>query len=155
VGRGWRLLSDEFGMLSLSDGLLYPLPRPISLKNESIALMRDYAPGAVIGPEATDTQKGTVAHLKPTAQSIARFAEPATPAWIVVPQFRRRAELRLQSRPKARTFMHVATSSFNYSVLGPVGFTAASDLMERCACYELTYSDLDQAVATFDRLASA
>jgi HprK-related kinase A len=33
VNRGWRLLSDEMALISLTDGSVTPLVRPISLEN--------------------------------------------------------------------------------------------------------------------------
>ncbi|UMR32056.1 HprK-related kinase A [Massilia sp. MB5] len=51
VGRGgWRLLSDELTLLRLDDGLLHPLPRPVSLKNASIEIIARYVPQAVTEP---------------------------------------------------------------------------------------------------------
>ena len=40
----YRLLSDEFGAVRLRDVRLLPLVRPISLKNESIDVMKRFAP---------------------------------------------------------------------------------------------------------------
>jgi hypothetical protein len=34
VARGWRLLSDELTLISVDDGLITALPRPVSLKND-------------------------------------------------------------------------------------------------------------------------
>ena len=44
VSRGWRLFSDEFGLVRIGDGQLVPLPRPTPLKNKSIDIIRDFAP---------------------------------------------------------------------------------------------------------------
>src|SRR3546814_10587342 len=41
VHNGWRLLSDEMALVSLQDGGLTALARPISLKNRSIDLIAD------------------------------------------------------------------------------------------------------------------
>ena len=49
---GWRLLSDELALLSLGDGAVSALPKPISLKNESIAIMKRFAPGASFSRES-------------------------------------------------------------------------------------------------------
>jgi len=87
ISEGWRLLSDEFALLSPEDGLLTPLPRPVSIKNAAIDLIRKRMPDAVIGPIATDTAKGTVAHLKAPLDSVRRANERATPAWLVFPEY--------------------------------------------------------------------
>ena len=47
VNRGWRLLSDELTLIERETGLIVPLPRPISLKNNSIRVIKSFAPGAV------------------------------------------------------------------------------------------------------------
>ena len=60
ANRGWRLLSDEFGLIRSGTTDLLPLPRPIALKNESIDVIRAFAPDAYIGPSIPNTRKGTV-----------------------------------------------------------------------------------------------
>ncbi len=67
--RGWRLLSDEFGLLRPGTLSLLPIPRPMPLKNESIGVIRAFLPEAILGPEIPGTRKGTVAHVRPPASS--------------------------------------------------------------------------------------
>jgi len=152
VARGWRLLSDELAMVSLEDGRLIPLPRPVSLKNDSIDVIRNFAPEMTIGRESADTTKGTVAHMKAPRNSIARANEHANPAWVICPKYEKGAQTHLEPRSKAQTFMHVIKNAFNYSVLGIRGFQAATALIDACDCYNFTYSSLDEAISIFDAL---
>ncbi|AVR94763.1 HprK-related kinase A [Pseudoduganella armeniaca] len=155
VGRGgWRLLSDELTLLRLDDGEIVPLPRPISLKNGSIDVIRDYVPDSVMSRPVTDTVKGTVAHVRAPAASVARAADTARPAWVVFPRYE--ASAALQAVPLARgdTFMQLAGNCFNYSLLGAEGFTALAGLVEQSAGLRFTYSVLDEALAYFDALAA-
>jgi len=62
VCSGWRLLSDEMTLVSLADGLVYPVPRPISLKNRSIDVIRSFSPDVIFGEIVNDTSKGSVNH---------------------------------------------------------------------------------------------
>jgi HprK-related kinase A len=153
VNRGWRLLSDELALLRLDDGLLQPLARPVSLKNASIELIRQFAPEARFTRPVTDTVKGTIAHMKAPAESVRRVAEPARPAWIVFPQYVAGAAPTLTPVARARAFMRVAESGFNYSLLGPAGFEAVAALVGAADCLDFRYSSLDDAVAMFSRLA--
>jgi len=156
LGEGWRLLSDEFALLSPEDGLLTPLPRPVSIKNAAIDLIRQRMPDAVIGPIATDTAKGTVAHLKAPVDSVRRADERATPAWLVFPEYDSAAsETVLEPLSKGRSLMAAAESSFNYDVLGVTGFETVADLVDRCDCYTLTYHDLDEALARIEAMTAA
>jgi hypothetical protein len=147
LGEGWRLLSDEFALVSPEDGLLTPLPRPVSIKNAAIDLIRERMPDALIGPIATDTAKGTVAHLKAPVDSVRRAHERAVPAWLVFPEYDSAAtETVLAALSKGRSLLAAAESSFNYNMLGVTGFEAVADLADRCECHTLTYHDLDEAL---------
>jgi len=150
VLRGWRLLSDEVAMVPPGTTQLVPVPRPVGLKNGSIDAIRRFAPDVVLGPSTAGTRKGTVAHMVPPDDSVARGTEPARPAWIVFPRFESgvATELRPVSRPEA--FLRVAYQSFNYSMLGSVGFETLAAIVARCACYELRYHDLDEAVRAIE-----
>jgi HprK-related kinase A len=154
VSRGWRLLSDEMTLVRLEDGMLVPLPRPVSLKNASIGVIRAFAPDAVLSDPVDNTSKGTIAHLKPPAASIARAAEPVRPGLIVFPRYEAGAATSLAPLAKARAFMQVAGNAFNYQVLGADGFAALGRLVEATSQYEFRYSRLDEAIGLFERLAS-
>ena len=152
---GWRLLSDEFALVSMADGLLTPLPRPVSLKNASIGIIRERFPQAELGPETRDTSKGTVAHLKHSQDSIDRGDERVAPAWIVFPRFTANADDQLEPLSKAQALLRVAEASFNYSILGGRGFDAAADLVDRSACFELTYGDLNGSLELLNTLSAS
>ena len=152
--RGWRLLSDEFGLVQPKDGLLAPFPRLVALKNESIAVIRDFAPDAVMGPEYPKTRKGTVCHLRPPTDSIERDQETAKPRWIVFPKFRKGASMNLRSVEKTEAFVTLSGHSFNYDLIGLRGFQTLANLIDACDCYTFEYGgDLEQAVAQLNALA--
>ncbi len=153
AGRGWRLLSDEMTLVSPGDGALVPLPRPVSLKNASIDIIRSFNGDAVLSPAVENTTKGTIAHLKAPGHSIARASESAQPSRIVFPRYQAGAATRLTPISKARAFMQVADNAFNYQVMGARGFETLGGLIDACECHEFSYSSLPEAVALFDRMA--
>lgn len=155
AARGWRLLSDELALVRLEDGAILPLPRPVSLKNGSIGVIRAFAPQMVMNRPVRDTGKGTVAHMKAPAASVLRADEAAHAAWLVFPRYRAGAPTRLAPLPRARAFMRVANNAFNYSLLGQRGFCALAALVDTCSSFEFTYSDLEDAIETFAALPHA
>ena len=155
VSRGWRLLSDELTLIRPADGMLVPLPRPISLKNASIDVMRAYQDGIVMSTPVADTTKGTVAHIKAPAASVARSGELARAAWIVFPRYQAGAATQLAPVSKGQAFMRVAENGFNYSVMGPTGFDALAKVIGQSDSFDFSYSVLDEAIAVFDGLAAA
>lgn len=152
INRGWRLLSDELTLVSLADGRIVPLPRPVSLKNASIDIIRAYAPSAVFTDKVFDTIKGTVAHMKPSRDSVARAAETAQPAWIIFPKYVANAATTLTPMSPAKGFLKLADNAFNYSALGTHGFEAVAGMMDSAQCYDFSYSNFDEAIACFDAL---
>lgn len=152
VNRGWRLLSDELTLLDPATGKVVPLPRPVSLKNASLDVIRRFAPEAVIGPVTTDTAKGTVAHMRAPRASILRGTETAMPGWIVFPRYEAGQAARLDPFPKAHAFMRLADNAFNYSLHGPEGFELVAGVVDRGVCYEFAYGDLEEAAAMFSDL---
>jgi HprK-related kinase A len=154
ISRGWRLMSDELALIALDDGMVSALARPVSLKNEAIDAIREFAPDNVFSAPISNTEKGTVAFLKPPAESVARMSEPAVPAWIVVPRYLRHARPLLSPRGRAETFMALYDNVYNQYLFGRAGFEVLAGLVDRCDCYDFVYSELADAVETFASLAA-
>ena len=149
---GFRLLSDELTLVDRNNGLLVPLARPVSLKNASIDVVRNFSAVAVIGDPAFDTHKGTVAHLKPSSESVWRAHEKAQPALIVFPRWKAGAKVKLTHHSKADAFMHVANHAFNYELLGSLGYDLNASIIDVCECYDFEYSQLSDAMRVFSEL---
>lgn len=152
VHRGWRLLSDELALISLDDGLLYPVARPVSLKNQSIDIVRSLGPAVTIGPLCADTNKGTVAHMRPLTESVRRSREPAKAAWMIFPKYREGASPLSEHIGKAQAFVDLLTHAFNYNMLGSAGFRALAEVVESCDMCQVEYSHLDQAHELIEKI---
>ncbi|MDP3168426.1 MAG: HprK-related kinase A [Hydrogenophaga sp.] len=152
VNRGWRLLSDELALISLKDIAIKPFGRPISLKNQSIDIIRQYVPDAVFSEVVHDTSKGSVSHMRVSPAHLARIEETARPRWVIFPRYVAGAKPRLSKRSKADSLLELGRNSFNYLILGKLGFDVLADVIDACDCYDFEYSQLDDAVAVFDEL---
>jgi HprK-related kinase A len=130
---------------------VHPVPRPVSLKEGSIRVIREFIPEAEFGPLWPKTPKGLMSHVRAPQDSVRRMHETALPAWIVFPKYERGAECELTPVSKARALFRTAENAFNYSVLGAGGFETLTALIDRCDCYEFVYSDLSEALETFHR----
>ena len=146
----WRLLGDEFAMLGLGDGQLFPFPRLISLKNESIAAMAACVPAERLGPVITGTPKGTIRHLVPRADATARMDETATPALLLFPTFGGATGLR--PVPPSEAFMRLTDSSTNYVALGAPGFAALTRLVRDVPAVAIGYASGDEGVSAVEAL---
>jgi len=154
VNRGWRLLSDELTIIRLDTGEISGLARPVNLKNKSIDIIRDFAPQAFLTKPVHDTTKGTVAMMAPAEESVRDMGQAALPCWMILPRYRAGAPSSLVSMPSGAAFLQIADNAMNYHVLGLRGFQAVGQLVDRCKHFSFEYSQLDEAIAQFDRIAS-
>lgn len=148
--RGWRLLSDEFGAFDPTTGLVKPMLKPPALKNQSISVIRQFEPAVCLGPEFHRTRKGTVAHLVPDSNAVARRHEGARPAAVVMPRWEAGSPTICKPVDPNVAFSALAFNAFNYQVLGEAGFEAVLSISRASVAWELTYSDLDDAIRWLD-----
>ena len=150
--RGWRLLSDEFGAFCPTRRRFIAMLKPVALKNESIELIRAFAPQARLGPLFPKTRKGTVAHLGAEREAVERRHEWVRPGAVVMPRWVADAPLTLTPQPAHLIFGALAFNAFNYQDNGERGFDAASHLARVCRGWQLSYSRLDDAIEHLERL---
>lgn len=148
---GWRLFGDEFALVDPATGLFHPHPRPVSLKNESTDLLGGIAPADRFGPVFHGTIKGSIRHLLPPPDAIARMDDPAPPRIIVLPQFEAGAAPEAHRLGVAETFAHLTQASTNYKVLGEAGFKAIVQLANVPA-YAMRYGSSADAIGMIEEL---
>ena len=152
---GWRFMGDEFALLDLDDGQLFPFPRAVSLKNQAIGVMEEVAGADRLGPWLRGTPKGTIRHLRPNGQAIARMAEPAVPVLILFPGFGRDLEPAIRPVGQAEVFVRLTQASTNYVLLGERGFEALTKLVQSVPACAIDYPDTASALRLVEELWSA
>lgn len=139
---GWRLLSDEMGLLTPNSLEVLPFVRPICLKNRSITLAKQWFPDAVFSTLCRDTHKGDVIHVSPPELSWREKSTPAQLQAIVFPKYQAGSPLQITRLNQAQAFMELANNAFNMSLLGQLGFESALRLIEQLPVYQIQYHDL-------------
>lgn len=152
---GWRLLGDEFALIGPADGDLHPFPRPVSLKNASIGLLRQTAPLDRFGPRFDRTIKGTIQHLLPSPEAVAEMDKPARPRLIVMPSYAANAEPTARRLSRSEAFVRLSQSSTNYRALGETGFETLWRLVDTTPAYAVAYGSSEAAGALIDELWAA
>jgi len=152
VCNGWRLFSDEMTLVSIVSGQIYPVPRPVSLKNQSIDIIQEFSENAIFGNVVNDTAKGTVGHMKAPDNSVFSAEKPVQPAQLIFPKYKQGADTEITALSKGKSVLSAAEQCFNYSVLGRQGFDGLCALVDKSECYEFSYSRLDEAVQLFTEM---
>ncbi len=152
VSRGWRLLSDELALICPETQELVGLSRPVNLKNESISIIKQFAPEVLFSDEIKDTNKGTVSLMQAPAKSVERAGERAKISCFVIPEYVSEHATQLDRLNKAEMFMHIADNAFNYSLHGLSGYKTVARILEFADAWQLTYSELGEAINVFDKM---
>ncbi len=152
---GWRLFSDEFGLADIDTGEFVPYPRPVSLKNESIPVMKDWAtPGTCFSPEYEGTPKGTICYMRPPEESIRRMYERAKAGAVILPRFRPGAKPEIRPITRSMAFFKIVMSSANYGDIGERSFRIMTDIADKAACCEIIYPNLEEGIKLVERFMS-
>ena len=102
-------------------GCVLPVPRPISLKNREIEIVRHRQPSVVFGPEGMTRSLAFRARYR--RASVRRAGESAPVEWVVVPRFAPGRPTTFEPLPRARALLQLTDQSFNYNYLGARGYT--------------------------------
>ncbi len=148
--RGWRFMGDEFALLDLEDGRLWPFPRAVSLKNGAIRVMESEVAADRFGPLISDTPKGDIRHMRPNDLALAGMGQAAKPALILFPRFGESEAVRPVGQ--AEIFMRLTQASTNYVTLGAAGFDALTGLVANCPAAAIDYPDTDAAIGLVEQL---
>jgi HprK-related kinase A len=147
---GWRLMGDEFALIAPDSGQVFAFPRLVSLKNEGIGAVAERVTPDRLGPLIPGTPKGSIRHLVPRADAVARMDEPAQPALLLFPRFG--AEPGLQAVAPSEAFVRLTDSSTNYVALGEPAFAALTRLVRAVPSVALGYADSAQGLAAVEAL---
>ncbi len=150
--RGWRLLSDEIAVFCYETGRLLANPRPVSLKNRSMEVMRAFEPRACFSRVYQGTNKGDVGYMQAPAQAVARAHESAGPGLLVAPVFRQGAPVSIRRMDCKEGFRWLTDNALNYASLLQYGFATVTHFIEHSGLYALTYSKLDDAIDAINQL---
>jgi HprK-related kinase A len=148
---GWRFMGDEFALLDLETGHVFPFPRLISLKNHAIDVMRDWVgDDSRLGPVMRATPKGDIRHMVPPENAIACMKKGAAPALLLFPSYGYSPKIR--GIGKGEAFMRLTQASTNYVACGEGGFNALCRFVEQTPVVALDYESGEQAINTIDQL---
>ena len=154
VSRGWNLLSDELALIPINNPeAVTPVTRPICLKNESIEVVKGYAPQSVFGPVTRSVETGDMAYMQAPQVAAPNVSQSNSARYLVFPRHNSFGNARLNPKSKARAFLEAAHLSFNFDVLGRTGFDLLNRVVTTSHCYDFIHCQLDDAVTKLDELA--
>lgn len=148
---GWRLLSDELTVISINSGFAYPIPRPISLKDQSIELITKRYPDAVLTTPVSETRKGMIAYVRPPSDAISRWKDMVPIRHFLFPSFQKDAGLSVTPMTGAESLAKLLASTFNVGLLGHAGFSRLATVVAGATNHMLKYGNTDSALDWIDR----
>ncbi len=150
---GYRLFSDEFALLGMSDGLLASYPRPVSLKNESIDVVRELSGSEWISPVLSGTPKGNIAYRRARSQDIESADHCSKTKLILFPRFNVSGEHFANRISSSEAMMRLIPSSTNYHLLGEKAYDALNRMVQGAEVYEIAYGSTEESLTIVRDLA--
>jgi len=151
VASGFLLASDEVGVLDPLTLELLPFARGISVKAGSRPALERWYPA--LQADAPHHRFGgeEVWYLCPPPE--AWLPAPTPVRSVVVPRYDPAASTRLEPIPRPEVLPILLEQSFSVPKHGGFGIQTVTRLLQQAACYRLTLSSLDEAVALLRGLA--
>lgn len=149
---GYRLLSDEFAVLRRDRNALMPYPRPVSLKNASVDVVRQMAGQDAMSTVLEGTPKGTIAYRRARASDIELMHEEAVPKLLIFPKYVEGEKPERRAVEPADAAMRLIAGSPNYQVVAGAAFDSTMTMMHGLKCYEISYGNTADSVALVEEL---
>lgn len=149
---GYRLFSDEFALIGLDGPILHPYPRPISLKQETIPVVREMVGDNWISEVVKGSPKGDIAYYRARKRDLARDQEPAKAKLILFPNFEKGVQPIAHQLNPAEAIMRLVPASTNYSLLGEPAFRAITGLVENTRAYEISYGSTTDSLRLVEQI---
>lgn len=153
--QGYRLLSDEFAILNLESARLQPYPRPVSLKNESIDVVKALTDEGAVSATLTGTPKGKIAYRRARHNDLEAMQTTARPRLVVIPKFQTGALPTTKPLDTADAAMQLIASSPNYQVIGEQGFQTLMTMLDGIQAFEMTYGSTEDSLRLIAELEAA
>jgi HprK-related kinase A len=148
VAAGWSLAADEFLVLDPA-GSIIPVPAVITLKGDSIDLIRARLPGAVFGPLAVDPDRGPISHF--AAPRVVTDGKSLDLRAILFPRYVQGAEPLVRSIPRGEAIIRLGQQSHNLHLVGPEGLGLVAGLARR-PVHAIRYASLDAGMQLVNEL---
>lgn len=146
IEQGYRLFSDEFALVDLESAALQAYPRPISLKEGTIPIVRELAGADWISPVVHGSPKGDIAYRRVRPSDIERSGEQALAKLIIFPEYDSGARPTKRRLNTAEAILRLIPASTNYGLLGEQAYRAIVRLFDNAVAYEISYSSTTQSV---------
>ena len=153
AARGWRFFSDELAVLDIGDLRVAPFPMPMSIKPGSVQALERYYPGLASGALHHRADGKDVRYLSPPPESLTGVGNSAAPIDIIVyPIYREGSKTRLAPLTKIDALQRLAATGSSDRKFLSGDIEAMLALVERTPCFELVFSNLEEALELLEEL---
>jgi hypothetical protein len=153
AARGWRFFSDELAVLDIGDLSVAPFPMPMSIKPGSVQALGRYYPGLASGALYHRADGKHVRYLSPPPESLKGVGNSASHIDIIVyPIYREGSKTRLAPLTKIDALQRLAATGSSDRKFLSADIEAMLALVERTPCFELVFSNLEEALELLEEL---
>lgn len=144
---GCQFFSDELAVISADDLHVSPLPLPMSIKPGSVKPLERYYPGFRHRHIHLRSDGKKVCYLSPSPHNLPPGDSSSRIDVLIYPKYTEDVENRLVKIDKTEALRRLALTGSSNRNFSSRDVEAMITLIDERPCYELSYSDLPQAVS--------
>jgi hypothetical protein len=152
IRAGFSYLSDEAALIEPQTGWLYPFPKSLTLRPESLRLLPELT--EKLAPELAWTTRLRY-HLSADAVRADPFGGPCIVRYVITPTYKPGSQIRLAPISRAQTLVDLSKNAFNLNLFGRVGVAVLADVVRGAECFQMQVGDLESAVDAVQTLVAA
>lgn len=147
TSHNWHYFSDEIAALEKKNLCVSPLPLPMSIKLGSIGPLSNYFPELKELPSYQREDGKIVRYILPPSQNLPKNLKVSFPVnYLVFPKFNNASPTRLYSIDKYEGMKRLTKTGSSNRDFTKSDLEAMISLIEKSPCFELVYSDLNEAI---------
>ena len=145
---GFGYLSDELAVLDVDQGLVSPLPLPMSIKTGSLELVAACYPELHLAPEHLRADGKMVRYLAPPPGSIVPATARLPIGAILFPHYVAGAACSLRALEKTEALQRLVRTGSSDRPLRPADIAMMIRIVDEHPCYSLEYSSFPEVWST-------
>jgi hypothetical protein len=153
AARGCRFFSDELAAMNIKTRRVAPFPMPMSIKPGSVQALERYYPGLASDAVHHRVDGKHVRYLSPPPASLAGVGDTAATIDVIVyPIYQKGSKTRLSPLDKITALQKLAVTGSSDRKFLSADIEAMLALVEQTPCFELIFSNLDNALESLEAL---
>jgi len=155
LSRGWRLLSDEFALVSPQSGRVHPYPKALCIKQGSMQVVRSLGLPLMASRCYKKGRKGRVAYVSPAVMQCDCVGEACPIGCVLFPTYRVGARPKTEPMSRGEAVFELNRLAFNGQRFGAQAMAILDRTLTGVRCYRLVSGEIRSTCDLVEQVSDA